>query len=96
MRYYCFILEDLIKLSYLVDRITEVEQSQNDAILEKDKVTKKIVIVVMVVAIADMFVVVVAAVVLMSCKNVMLITFSVLIVTFILVNIISFSVNSQH
>lgn len=96
MRYYCFILEDLIKLSYLVDRITEVEQSQNDAILEKDKVTKKIVIVVMVVAIADMFVAVVAAVVLMSCKNVMLITFSVLIVTFILVNIISFSVNSQH
>jgi len=96
LRYYCFILEDLIKLSYLVDRITEVEQSQNDAILEKDKVTKKIVIVVMVVAIADMFVVVVAAVVLMSCKNVMLITFSVLIVTFILVNIISFSVNSQH
>jgi len=86
--------EDPITLSYLVDSITAVEQSQNDAIQEEDKVLKKTEIVVMVVAIVGSFIAAAIAVFLMSYKTIMLIITVIVVVN--LTDIISFSADSQH
>lgn len=86
--------EDPITLSYLVDSITVVEQSQNDAIQEEDKVPKKTEIVIMVVAIVGSFIASAIAVFLMSYKTIMLIIIVIVVVN--LTDIISFSADSQH